>query len=79
VAASGPALVAGDVTVGDIYNVLPFDNTLVVVELMGMDIIDALEHSVRLWPEQSGGFPAGIRHLLRVRTRCTARWTCNQR
>ena len=47
---------AGDVTVGDIYNVLPFDNTLVVVELMGMDIIDALEHSVRLWPEQSGGF-----------------------
>lgn len=47
---------AGDVTVGDIYNVLPFDNTLVVVELMGMDIIDALEHSVRLWPAQNGGF-----------------------
>ncbi len=46
----------GDIKVADIYSVLPFDNTLVVVELMGMDIIDALEHSVRLWPAQNGGF-----------------------
>ncbi len=47
----------GDIKVADIYSVLPFDNTLVVVQLMGgMDIIDALEHSVRLWPAQNGGF-----------------------
>ena len=30
--------------------------TLVVVEMLGMDIIEALEHSVRLLPEQNGGF-----------------------
>src|SRR5690606_1091021 len=47
---------AGEIKVADIYSVLPFDNTLVVVEMMGMDIIDALEHSVRALPEQSGGF-----------------------
>ncbi len=46
----------GDVSVEDIYSVLPFDNTLAVVKLQGMDIIDALEHSVRLLPEQNGGF-----------------------
>jgi len=46
----------GEIKVADIYNVLPFDNTLVVVEMMGMDIIEALEFSVRLLPEQNGGF-----------------------
>lgn len=47
---------SGDVTVGDIYTVLPFDNTLALIQLRGMDILDALEHSVRLLPEQNGGF-----------------------
>jgi len=46
----------GDIRISDIYNVLPFDNTLTVVELLGMDIIDALEHGVRLYPEENGGF-----------------------
>lgn len=46
----------GEIRVADIYNTLPFDNTLVVVEMLGMDIIEALEHSVRLLPEQNGGF-----------------------
>ncbi len=47
---------AGDIRVADVYNVLPFDNSLVVVEMMGMDILEALEHSVRLLPEQNGAF-----------------------
>ena len=47
---------AGDIRVADVYNTLPFDNTLVVVEMMGMDILEALEHSVRLLPEQNGAF-----------------------
>lgn len=46
----------GEIRVADIYTVLPFDNTLAVIELRGMDIIEALEHSVRLLPEQNGGF-----------------------
>lgn len=47
---------AGDIRVADVYNTLPFDNSLVVVEMMGMDILEALEHSVRLLPEQNGAF-----------------------
>lgn len=46
----------GEVKIQDIYTVLPFDNSLVVVEMLGMDIIEALEHSVRLLPDQNGGF-----------------------
>ena len=46
----------GEIRVADIYTTLPFDNTLVVVEMLGMDIIEVLEHSVRLVPEQNGGF-----------------------
>jgi 2',3'-cyclic-nucleotide 2'-phosphodiesterase (5'-nucleotidase family) len=46
----------GEIRVADVYNTLPFDNTLVAVEMMGMDILEALEHSVRLLPEQNGGF-----------------------
>lgn len=46
----------GEITVEDIYTVLPFDNTLVVLELTGFQILEALEHSVRLYPEQNGGF-----------------------
>lgn len=46
----------GAIRVADIYNTLPFDNTLVVVEMLGMDIIEALEHSVRLLPGQNGAF-----------------------
>ena len=47
---------AGDIRVADVYNTLPFDNTLVVVEMLGMDILEALEHSVRMVPDQNGGF-----------------------
>lgn len=47
---------AGDVTVGDIFTVLPFDNTLVVVELTGEQIVAAVEHGLRKYPESNGGF-----------------------
>ncbi len=47
---------AGTITIGDIYTTLPFDNTLVKVEILGSDILGALEHSVRSYPEQNGGF-----------------------
>jgi len=35
---------AGDITLGDIYTVLPFDNTLTAIELTGDKIVAALEH-----------------------------------
>jgi 2',3'-cyclic-nucleotide 2'-phosphodiesterase (5'-nucleotidase family) len=46
----------GPITVGDIFKVLPFDNTLVVLEASGADIKAALERSVSVYPEQLGAF-----------------------
>ncbi|MCD4686045.1 MAG: 5'-nucleotidase C-terminal domain-containing protein [Anaerolineae bacterium] len=37
---------AGEVTVGDVLNVLPFNNTFVIFELSGADVVAALENSV---------------------------------
>lgn len=47
---------AGDITLGDIYTVLPFDNTLFAIELTGDKIVAALEHGLSAYPAQTGGF-----------------------
>jgi len=47
---------AGDITLGDIYTVLPFDNTLTAIELTGDKIVAALEHGLSAYPAQTGGF-----------------------
>lgn len=39
-------LTAGDITVGDMYTILPFDNTLFTMELKGEDIVKAIEHGI---------------------------------
>ena len=48
---------AGNVTRGDIITVLPFNNTVVVVEVTGQDLYDALEWGYSRLPESNGGFP----------------------
>jgi 5'-nucleotidase len=50
------SVAAGDLTVADIVTVLPFENTLYTVQLTGAQIKEALEHALRLYPEQNGGF-----------------------
>lgn len=54
---------AGDITKGDLKNLLPFDNTLEVVRVTGEQIRDLLEACVQELPEKSGDFPqvSGIR------------------
>lgn len=47
---------AGDVTRLTLKNVNPWDNEMCVIEATGQQIIDALEHGTRLYPESSGGF-----------------------
>lgn len=47
---------AGDVTVGSIFGILPFDNYLVVLEVKGSTLKAALENSVSAYPAQLGGF-----------------------
>ena len=47
---------AGDVTYNDIISVHPFNNEACLVETTGQHILDALEMSARLYPEENGGF-----------------------
>lgn len=44
----------GNVTLGDILEILPFEDPIVVLELDGAAIWDALEASLETWPAQEG-------------------------
>lgn len=50
------AIAAGPVTVGEVINVLPFGNTLAVMEVTGAELKEAFEISVSNYPNESGGF-----------------------
>ncbi|KAG6833489.1 hypothetical protein H0H87_006061 [Tephrocybe sp. NHM501043] len=47
----------GVVTLGNILEILPFEDPIVVIELDGAAIWDALESSLSTWPAQEGRFP----------------------
>ncbi|WP_108670974.1 5'-nucleotidase C-terminal domain-containing protein [Peribacillus acanthi] len=47
---------AGDITLGEILTVMPFGNSLAIMNLKGSEIKTALEHSVSQAPAASGGF-----------------------
>lgn len=47
---------AGDVTRKDLMDVNPWNNDMCVLEVTGQQILDALEHGARLYPEECGGF-----------------------
>jgi 5'-nucleotidase / UDP-sugar diphosphatase len=55
---------AGEVTMGEIVTVLPFQNTLATFDLTGADIVAALENGLSEVEEGSGRFPqaAGIKY-----------------
>lgn len=44
----------GNITLGDILEILPFEDSIVVLELDGAAIWDALEASLETWPAQEG-------------------------
>lgn len=46
----------GPITLGEIYTVLPFDNTLVKLEVKGADLLGALERGVSAYPNEAGSF-----------------------
>ncbi|KAJ4488358.1 Metallo-dependent phosphatase-like protein [Lentinula aciculospora] len=53
----------GNISLGDIMEILPFDDPLIVLELDGDAIWDALESGLSTWPSQEGRFPviSGLR------------------
>ncbi|KAF8906004.1 Metallo-dependent phosphatase-like protein [Gymnopilus junonius] len=53
----------GVVTMGDTLEILPFQDPIVVLEIDGLTLWEALESSLSTWPAQEGRFPsiAGFR------------------
>ncbi|MBQ7544617.1 MAG: bifunctional metallophosphatase/5'-nucleotidase [Synergistaceae bacterium] len=47
---------AGEITFSDALSVMPFNNTVCIVEVSGQTLLDELEHGVRLMPNRNGGF-----------------------
>ncbi len=47
---------AGEITYSNIVDVVPFNNQMCVVEATGQQVLDALEWSARMVPEEHGGF-----------------------
>jgi len=56
----------GIITKGHILEVLPFGNYVVVKNMSGQAILDALNHGISAYPETNGGFPHvyGIKYTL---------------
>jgi 2',3'-cyclic-nucleotide 2'-phosphodiesterase (5'-nucleotidase family) len=48
---------AGEITYNDLLNVLPFNNTGVVVKVSGEAILEMLEVAMVKWPEENACFP----------------------
>ncbi len=48
---------AGPITARDVNTVFPFGNLVVLMEVSGQALVDALEVGLSLYPETSGGFP----------------------
>ena len=57
---------AGSVTMGEVYSVLPFQNTLATFQLSGADIIAALENGASQYEEGAGRFAqvAGLKYTV---------------
>ncbi|KAI9466021.1 Metallo-dependent phosphatase [Lactarius psammicola] len=47
----------GFLTLGDVLEILPFEDPLVVLEISGKSLWEALEASLSTWPAQEGRFP----------------------
>lgn len=60
------SIAPGTMTKGHILEVLPFGNYVVVKNMSGQAILDALNHGIRAYPETNGGFPHvyGIKYTL---------------
>ncbi|CAE7121238.1 unnamed protein product [Rhizoctonia solani] len=59
----GDSVYSGDITLGDLLEILPFEDPIVVQALEGETIWNVLEAGLSTWPAQEGRFPiiSGIR------------------
>lgn len=60
------SLFKGPVTEEDIYNVMPFGDVIVTVQLSGKELLEALEHGLGQYPKLVESFPQLARILVSV-------------
>lgn len=53
------ALLKGDITMGDMYEIMPFDNYLVTADIKGSDLIKQIDHGINM-PETTDGAFSGL-------------------
>lgn len=60
------SLPAGDITIGNVIAVLPFNNCLSMAQITGAQLLDALEVSVMTYPAENGDFHifSGLRYTI---------------
>ena len=70
---------AGPITFGEIYSVMPFNNTICMIECTGQQILDALEAGVSLAPEENGSFMqvSGMRYTYDPSIPSTVKYDAN--
>lgn len=69
-------LEAGNITIGDMYEILPFDNTIVTLEVTGSELVKLIEHGInpdgfgwgqfagiKVWYDEVSGNVSSIRLL----------------
>lgn len=60
------AFAPGEVTLGNIISVIPFNNRIWRMRATGQQILDALEVGVKKWPDEDGDYPhvVGLRYSI---------------
>lgn len=71
---------AGNITFGDVYSVIPFNNTVRMLRCTGQQLLDALEVSVALAPEENGDFlqVSGMRYTYTTKVKSSVMLDHNQ-
>ena len=66
---------AGEITYNDLLNVLPFNNTGVVVEVSGETVLKMLNAAVAKWPEENANFPhvSGVMFMVNTQEEANSR------
>lgn len=69
----------GEITLGDLIALFPFNNHLAKVEMTGQQLLDALEVSVATYPEENGDFHicSGLRYTINPAIPSSVIWDKN--
>lgn len=70
----------GDITYGDLYSVIPFNNTICKLQCTGQQLLDALEVGLMLAPEENGDFfqVSGMRYTYTTAVKSSVKLDHNQ-